>query len=116
MNMIKLLLLPVLPVVLMATVAYAQQGLLSVSVEDRHLTSQVDYSDSVQEIANEAENLKVVFQQSGDIFLLEIYIKNAEGEWELLRALEMPAVEGDELSKGTAIPALDGIVTLQTIE
>ena len=113
MNITKLLLLPV---VLMASVACAQQGLLTVSVEDRHLTAQVDYSDSAQELANEAENLKVVFQQSGDQFLLEIYVKNEEGEWELLRALEIPAVEGTELSKGTAIPSADGIVTLQTIE
>jgi len=100
----------------MASAASAQQGLLTVSVEDRHLTGQVDYSDATQEIANEAENLKVVFQKSGDSFNLEIYVKNENGEWELLRMLEVPASEGAELSKGTAIPSTDGIVTLQSIE
>lgn len=105
-----------LPLLLVASIVSAQQGLLTISINDEHLTAQVDCSAQTQELVNDTAHLKAIFQQADDQFMLEIYTKNENGEWELLRTLELPVSDNAALSKGIAIPSVDGIVILQIIE
>jgi len=112
MNKAKLFILPAL--LGFSALCATQKGLLTVSVENKHLTSNVEYSTEVQELINEEGSLKAIFQQAGDQFLVELYA-NENGEWVQIQSIELPAEQGENLSKGSAIPSVDGIVTLQTI-
>ena len=95
MNILKLLLLPVLLVV---SVVSAEQARLQVKFNndaDKNLEKVIELSDEVQLFINADETRKVEFVKDGEMYRLEVSVKNESGEWEVVSSPELSSVEGE---------------------